>query len=105
MDNQLLTHVLLIAVLAVCIWSEAMRSKRFKLTMKTLTDLQADVADETTVEQSAITLLGGLSAQIAALKTTNTDPTTAAEIDTLANTVEANKKALADAVTANTPAA
>lgn len=73
--------------------------------MKTLADLQADVAAETAVEQGAITLLGGLSAQIAALKSTQTDPATAAAIDALATSVEANSSSLAAAVTANTPAA
>lgn len=73
--------------------------------MKTLTDLQNDVAAETTAEQSAITLLGGLSAQIAALKTTQTDPDTAAAIDALATQVETNTASLASAVTANTTTA
>lgn len=72
---------------------------------KTLTDLQADVAAETTVNQSAVTLLQGLSAQIAALKNAGTDPTTAAAIDALAAQVEGNTSSLSDAVTANTPAA
>lgn len=72
------------------------------LIMKTLADLQNDVAADTTAEQSAITLLGGLSAQIAALKTTQTDPNTAAAIDALATEVETNTSTLAAAVTANT---
>ena len=73
--------------------------------MKTLADLQADVEAETTVEKSAVKLLTGLTAQIAALKTTQTDPATAAAIDALANSVEASTSDLADSVTANTPAA
>ncbi len=71
--------------------------------MQTLADLQADVAASTTAEQSAITLLTGLSAQIAALKTTQTDPATAAAIDALATQVTAGTSGLSAAVVANTP--
>lgn len=71
--------------------------------MKTLTDLQADVAAETTVASSAVTLLSGLSAQIAALKSTQTDPATAVAIDALASQVESSTADLSAAVTANTP--
>lgn len=73
--------------------------------MKSLADLQADVARETSVTQAAVTLLGGLSQQIANLKSNNTDPTTAAAIDALASQVENSTDALSAAVTANTPAA
>jgi ABC-type transporter Mla subunit MlaD len=67
--------------------------------MATLADLQAAVTAEDTVIDSAITLLQGLAAQIAALQ-----PNQAA-IDALAADVTAKTQALADAVTANTPAA
>lgn len=67
--------------------------------MATLADLQAAVAAEDTVIDSAVTLLQGLSAQIAALT-----PNQAA-IDALAADVAAKTQALADAITANTPAA
>jgi hypothetical protein len=67
--------------------------------MATLTDLQAAVTAEDTVVDSAITLLNGLAAQIAALQ-----PNQAA-IDALAADVTAKTKTLADAVAANTPAA
>jgi len=73
--------------------------------MKTLADLQADVEAETTVEKSAVTLLTGLTAQIAALKTTQTDPNTAAAIDALAQSVEGATADLSAGVVANTPAA
>lgn len=73
--------------------------------MKTLADLQADVEANTSATQSAATLLGGLSQEIANLKTTQTDPATAAAIDALAAKVEENTASLAAAVTANTPAA
>ncbi len=64
-----------------------------------LTDLQAAVAQEITVEQSAITLLNGLAAQLAAA---GTDP---AALQTLHDQILASSNALAAAVTANTPAA
>lgn len=67
--------------------------------MASLADLQAAVAAEDTVVDSAIALLQGLSAQIAALK-----PDQAA-IDALAADVAAKTQSLADAVAANTPAA
>lgn len=67
--------------------------------MATLTDVQAAVTAEDTVVDSAIVLLTGLAAQIAALQ-----PNQAA-IDALAADVTAKTAALAAAVTANTPAA
>lgn len=73
--------------------------------MKSLSDLQADVSAETTVDGSILTLVSGLSDQIAALKTTQTDPATAAAIDALATQVETNTASLSAAVAANTPAA
>lgn len=66
---------------------------------KEIDDLKAAVEAETTVNQSAITLLTNLSAQIAAVAG-DKDATEA-----LANTVKANADALGAAVTANTPAA
>lgn len=65
--------------------------------MATLQDLQAAVTAEDTVIDSAITLLQGLAAQIAALT-----PNQAA-IDALAADISAKTQALADAVVANTP--
>ena len=66
--------------------------------MANLTALQAAVANETTVDQSIVTLLNGLAAQIAAL------PLEQPAVDALAAQVTANAKTLSDAVTANTPA-
>ncbi len=67
--------------------------------MATLKDLQDAVAAEDTVIDSAVTLIQGLAAQIAALA-----PTQAA-IDALAADVKAKSDALAAAVAAGTPAA
>jgi hypothetical protein len=65
--------------------------------MATLSDLQAAVTAEDTVIDSAITLLNGLAAQVAALQ-----PNQAA-IDALAADISAKTAQLANAVTANTP--
>jgi|GEM_PF-3691639 len=79
--------------------------ERENTTMKTLQDLQTDVTTETNAVTGVTTLLSGLSAQIAQLKSEQTDPGTAAKIDDLATQVESNAAALAAAVAANTPAA
>lgn len=60
--------------------------------------LKDAVEAENTVIDSAVKLLGDLSAQIIALKD---DP---AALQALADEVNTKKQALADAVTANTPA-
>ena len=73
-------------------------SSQMEKLMIDLSTLQANVANEATVISSAIVLLQGLAAQIAALA-----PTQAA-IDALAADVAAKTQALADAVVANTPA-
>ncbi len=67
--------------------------------MATLADVQAAVTAEDTVIDSAMALLTGLAAQVAALK-----PTQAA-IDALAADITSKRDALAAAVAANTPAA
>jgi hypothetical protein len=67
--------------------------------MSALTDLQAAVAAEDTVIQSAVTLINGIPALIAAA---GTDPAALAALQTDITTQAA---ALAAAVTANTPAA
>jgi ABC-type transporter Mla subunit MlaD len=67
--------------------------------MATLADVQAAVTAEDTVIDSAVALLNGLAAQIAALK-----PNQEA-IDALAADVKAKTDSLAQAVAANTTAA
>jgi hypothetical protein len=69
------------------------------LTMSTLSDLQAQVAATLTVEQSAITLINGIPALIAAAGTD------AAALADLQAQLKASAASLAAAVTANTPAA
>ena len=67
--------------------------------MTVLTDLQAAVAAEDTVIDSAITLLQGLSA---ALTAAGTDPVALAALNA---DITAKTASLAAAITANTPAA
>ena len=67
--------------------------------MSELTDLQAQVAQNTAVEQSAIVLIQGIAARIDAART---DP---AALQALTNELRAMDTQLADAVAANTPAA
>lgn len=73
--------------------------------MAALDDLKAAVAAEQTVEQSAITLLNGLTSQLAALVAASNGSVAAADIQAIVTSVNANAAALAAAVTANTPAA
>lgn len=73
--------------------------KKLEQMAKSLADVQADVTAEDTVVDSAITLLKGLAAQVAALQ-----PNQAA-IDALAADIEAKTASLSQAVVDNTPAA
>jgi len=68
-------------------------------TMSALDDLTTQVAANTSAEQSAITLINGLAAQIAA---NATDP---AKIAALASQLKTSADALGAAIVANTPAA
>jgi hypothetical protein len=63
-----------------------------------LADLNTAVTNEGTVEQSIITLLQGLAAQIGEV---STDP---AAIEAIVSQINTNAAAMAAAVTANTPA-
>lgn len=67
--------------------------------MADLTALSQAVADATTVEESAITLLDGLAAQLAAAAT---DP---AAIQAIVDSITSEKDKLAADVAKNTPAA
>jgi ABC-type uncharacterized transport system YnjBCD substrate-binding protein len=67
--------------------------------MSALDDLTTQVASNTSVEQSAIVLIQGLAAQIAA---TANDP---AKLAALTAQLNSSATALAAAITANTPAA
>jgi hypothetical protein len=67
--------------------------------MATLTDIETKVASESTVVDSAVTLLGELSQLI---RDNSADP---AALATLADSLDTQTASLAAAVTANTPAA
>lgn len=75
-----------------------------QITMSKLDDLKADVAAETTVVNSAITLLSGISARIdAAVAAARAGDDQA--LSQLSAEVKSETQALADAVAANTLAA
>lgn len=69
--------------------------------------LQAEVAKQSTVDQSAVTLIQGLSSQLAAALTAaqnaGATPTQLAALSALQTQLSANDTGLAAAVTANTP--
>ena len=69
--------------------------------MATLQDITAAVAEEKTVEDSVVTLLQTLSADLKAALANN-DP---AAMQAIVDQINANATTLASAVTANTPAA
>ncbi len=79
----------------------AAQTEREDAMAKTLDDVLADVQAETTVTQSAITLLQGLKAQLDAAIAAG-DLT---KVQQIADGIEANTAALSAAVSANTPAA
>jgi hypothetical protein len=71
-----------------------------------LAQIQADVGKNADVVQSAVILLSGLKSQIEGLKAqVSSDPQSQAAIAALSQSLEAQTKALADAVAANTVAA
>jgi outer membrane murein-binding lipoprotein Lpp len=72
--------------------------------MAEIDDLKAAVANDTTVEQSAITLINGFAAMLAAALASN-DTDLRAAVEDVANTVNTNATALASAVSAGTPPA
>jgi hypothetical protein len=69
-----------------------------------LTTLTAEVANNSTVTASVVTLLGNLTAMIKAIPA-STDPVTQAALDALSATLAGNDTTIAGAVVANTPAA
>ena len=69
-----------------------------------LTAITAEVANDTSVTNSVLTLVSNLVAQIAAIPPSN-DPVTQAALDALTATLAGNDTSIAAAVTANTPAA
>ena len=72
--------------------------------MALLDNLTAAVAAEKTVEQSAITLIGGLAQQIKTLIANSGNTVDPAALQALVDQMTASQASLAAAVTANTPA-
>lgn len=70
-----------------------------------LAKVQADVAAQTTVEQSLATYVQGIVAQLAALASQTTDTTTAAALTALSTQIEANSASDAALIVQNTPVA
>ena len=68
-----------------------------------LTNMTAEVANNTTVEGSVLSLLTQLTTMIQNIPPSS-DPTTQAALDALTSTLASNDAALAAAVAANTPA-
>jgi hypothetical protein len=77
-----------------------------KMTDRTIDDLTADIASETSVESSLVTLTTGLKASLdAALANQGIPADVQTKINAAFDAIEANKTTLANAITANTPAA
>lgn len=94
-----LSVALLIVVLGLVAemrWQVARLLKKDVKFMAAIDDLTAAVTADTTVEQSAITLINNIAAQLAAA---GTDP---AKLSALTTTLQTNSAALAAAVAANT---
>lgn len=71
-------------------------------TTDAIASLRTDIQGQSTIIASAKVAFDGLAAQIAALKTADTDAATAAAIDELHSEVTANSAALAADIPANT---
>jgi hypothetical protein len=67
--------------------------------MATIQDLATEVASETTIDNSIVTLLDGIAAQLAAAQASG-DP---AAIQTVLTSLQSNAAILTAAITANTP--
>jgi hypothetical protein len=72
--------------------------------MSTIDDLVTAVAAEDTAIGGALAAINGLTAQVAALKTGQTDPATAAKIDSLVADITAQTAAIGAAITTPAPA-
>lgn len=97
--NQIIDRVIS-TVLLICLKGNEMA---FDPATQASTDaLKAAVAANTSIKGSVDTLLDGLAAQLAALKTGKTDPAVLAIIDEATAIVLANNKEMGDHVLANT---
>ncbi len=104
MSLRVIAIVLLAGLLAV--WQRLTQlTKEIKKMAIDLTALTTAVNDEKTVEESAITLLTGLSQKIADLIAASGNTVDPAALQAIVDEINTNKAALAAAVSANTPAA
>ena len=72
--------------------------------MTTINDVITDVTAETSLETSLVTLLSNVQAQLTeALKNVSVPVATQDQINSIFGALEANKTALTNALTANTP--
>jgi small-conductance mechanosensitive channel len=84
--------------------ARAAREERIMSALQDSIDtLTQQVTQQTTVEQSAITLINGIAAQLAALQSSTVDADAAVAIGKLRDQFAASATALTSAVTANTP--
>lgn len=72
---------------------------------KSLDDVLADVADESTQIDGLSTLTSGIKAQLDAVLAGSLTPAQQAKVNAIFDAVEANKHKVVDAINANTPAA
>lgn len=104
-----LSDIIIIALLLINIYVtyyfNSTTFKKEKIMAKTLEEVLADVKSEATVDDSLIALTSGLKAQLDAVLAGNLTPDQQAEVDAIFDAAESNKAKVADAVTANTPAA
>ena len=93
--------ILLVASIALQIGFFIINNQKLKHMGQELDDLTAAVAKDTDVDTSAITLLNGLKQKLDDAIASNNP----AALKALSDQLGSNAQALADAVTANTPAA
>jgi hypothetical protein len=74
---------------------------KVNIVMATLQDIANEVTLETTIDQSIVTLLDGIAAQLQTALNNN-DPVA---MQTVLTNLQANAKILSDAIAANTPVA
>ena len=83
--------------------SQTLTNMESKMTVN-IDQLTAEVANNSTVTGSVVTLLQQLAAQISAIPPSS-DPVTQAALDALVGTLAGNDTTIANAVVANTPVA
>lgn len=99
----------LILSIAETAWLAVISRKLTKIERKlknmahTIDEVLTGVQEESTVDDSIITLLQNIKKQLDDLLAGNLPPETQAKVDAIFDQVQANKTKVADAVTANTP--